>query len=34
MHLDHASYSLIRTCAYQGVANASFSENFAYVQNE
>ena len=25
---------LIRTCAYQGVRNVSFSENFAYVLNE
>ena len=24
---------LIRTCAYQGVRNVSFSENFAYVLN-
>ena len=30
------SYPLIRTstCAYQGVRNVSFSENFAYVLNE
>ena len=31
------SYSLIRnkrTCAYQGVRNVSFLENFAYVLNE
>ena len=25
---------LIRTCAYQGVQNVSFSENFAYVVND
>ena len=24
----------LRTCAYQGVRNSSFSENFAYVLNE
>ena len=30
------SYSLIRTrlCAYQGVKNISFYENFAYVLND
>ena len=30
------SYPLIRTrtCAYQGVKNVSFSEDFAYVLNE
>ena len=26
--------NLVRTCAYQGVRNISFSENFAYVLNE
>ena len=25
---------LVRSCAYQGVRNVSFSENFAYVLNE
>ena len=32
----NVSYPLIRThtCAYQGVENVSFSENFAYVLNE
>ena len=32
----NVSYPLIRTrtCAYQGVRNVSFSENFAYVLNE
>ena len=33
---NNMSYPLIRTrtCAYQGVRNVSFSENFAYVLNE
>ena len=31
---QHLPPKRTRTCAYQGVRNVSFSENFAYVLNE
>ena len=31
---DHYFSTYACTCAYQGVRNVSFSENFAYVPNE